>query len=182
MEGKENAKRKNEEEKENAKRKKKEGAKLRQEEKKRENEKKKETKAKKPMPKKTQAKENVKLHPEDENSVPSTSLVKATAETKEKKKDLKSKKPIPKKRLIVEESESGSSAQDRMSGSSDPSLEEEDKIPCGDCGKLFGQDFKGESWIKCSNCQMWFHNRCQSKPEKWYDVKFKCDECSPLAP
>ena len=55
------------------------------------------------------------------------------------------------------------------------------KTKCGTCGKLFEEDFHGESWIKCCECESWYHNLRQKLAETEYPNDFKCDDCVPLA-
>jgi len=55
---------------------------------------------------------------------------------------------------------------------------EEDNELCGTCNKSFQKDFRGEQWIRCVRCSLWYHQSCQGLTD--YIPDFVCESC-PLA-
>lgn len=52
---------------------------------------------------------------------------------------------------------------------------EDDEVPCGVCGVMYGTDDK--VWIQCSECGLWFHITCVEISKKSIPDVFLCPDC-----
>ncbi|XP_034252570.1 protein PXR1-like [Thrips palmi] len=57
------------------------------------------------------------------------------------------------------------------------SQEEEEDALCGKCARSFLHDFRGEKWIRCSNCEIWYHNKCLGLRDSFFSLTFICPDC-----
>lgn len=65
-------------------------------------------------------------------------------------------------------------AKDAIQSSDTTVSSEDDEVPCGECGIIYGTDDK--VWIQCE-CSQWFHISCVGIGEKSIPDVFLCPDC-----
>lgn len=61
---------------------------------------------------------------------------------------------------VVDESSSEENVSDFVSQESDDSPEDDNSAECIGCGEQYCSTSKQDDWVKCVNCEKWFHDGC----------------------
>lgn len=111
------------------------------------------------------------LAPEEHNTtrsrrITTTRCVTSLEFLREMEGNEKKKKKSTKRRRVETSSESSEDDDD-----------ENDSNTCGECGGAFEDDCRGESWIQCIKCKLWYHQTCQNLSNKAQPKRFLCASC-----
>ncbi|CAG9822249.1 unnamed protein product [Phaedon cochleariae] len=92
------------------------------------------------------------------NSLQRIEIQKDKQNTKRKNRYQIHKRPVVEQKKQLESSDSDSEGP--VLQESDVSAEEWDENECVGCGENYFETTKLEVWLKCVNCNRWFHNGC----------------------